>query len=481
MNWISLVVVHLQLASIFTDNMVLQRGQPIHLWGKAAPGQQVRVQMGRQHFVNSSTVTSADSTWSIYLPAQKADSIGRDLLVVSEGGDSLRLRNILIGDLWLCIGQSNMEFPLGSEMHFEKEKTDASQSLIRLYNPSYIGKNAYGKPFTDSMLQRLTPAAFYQGAWVRCDSVTAKTMSAVGYYFGKTIARQKQIPIGLIHLAIGGCPIETFMSRDALSRFPGKLDSPWLDNNKLPVWVRERGRQNGVVDAHGYKPAFAFAAGIEPLLPLPIKGIIWYQGESNAQELERAEEYPRLQEAMIADLRQKWRQPDLPFYWVQLSSIDTAHYKSRYWPEFRDGQRKMLDEIKNGGMAVSSDLGARDDVHPTDKRTVGLRLARWALHDVYGKNNLVVSGPLPARVSWQQDSLLIYFKYGKGLRTSDGRTLRGFLLDGVAVEGFVQADHVVLPTTKKPTAVYYGWEPYSDANLVNGEGLPASTFKLTIP
>jgi sialate O-acetylesterase len=215
---------------------------------------------------------------------------------------------------------------------------------------------------------------------------------------------------------------------------------------------------------------------------MPIKGIIWYQGESNSQEPERVEEYPRLQQAMVEDYRKKWGQPHLPFYWVQLSSIDTAGYKSRYWPAFRDGQRRLLADIADGGMAVCSDIGARDNVHPTDKRTVGQRLARWALHDVYGEKRIIVSGPLPLRASYAGDTVTIFFQYGRGLRTADGRALRGFSFDGGSAAAFIRGDRVMLPVSEKPAVVYYGWEPYADdANLVNGEQLPASTFKLSIP
>lgn len=476
---VALLAAHLQLAAIFTDNMVLQRGQPVHVWGHGGRGERVSAKLGD---LRASAIVGADSTWSLYFPAQKADSVGRELRVIS-GSDCVRVRNILIGDVWVCIGQSNMEFPMSSERHFAEEKADAGQPLIRLYSPSYIGKNVYGRPFTDSMLHLLAPDAFYRGAWTGCDSVTVRSMSAVGYYFGKAIVSREHVPIGLIHLAIGGCPIETFMSRDALKEFPGKLDSPWLENNSLPVWVRERGKQNigGRGDAHGYKPGFAFAAGIAPILPMSIKGIIWYQGESNSQEPERVKEYPRLQEAMVGDYRKKWRQPHLPFYWVQLSSIDTVRYNSRYWPAFRDGQRRLLADMADGGMAVCSDIGARDNVHPTDKRTVGQRLVRWALHDAYGEKGVVVSGPLPLRASYAHDTVVIYFKYGWGLRTSDGGALRGFLLDGRKTAAFVRGNRVVLPVRGKPAAVCYGWEPYTDANLVNEALLPASTFKLKIP
>jgi sialate O-acetylesterase len=473
MTLAALLAVHLQLAAIFTDNMVLQRGRPVHVWGRGMPHEKVSARMGD---LRASAIVGEDSSWSCYFPAQEADSVGRELTVVS-GGDNVHVQNILFGDVWVCIGQSNMEFPMSGERHFAQEKASAAQPLIRLYNPSYIGKNVYGKPFTDSMLRLLGAGIFYRGAWSVCDSITVRAMSAVGYYFGKTIEGREHVPVGLINLAIGGCPIETFMSVDALKGFPEKLAEPWLENSSLPVWVRERGKQNAAIDAHGYKPGFAFAAGMAPILPMPIEGVIWYQGESNSQEPERVEEYPRLQKAMIEDYRKKWRQPHLPFYWVQLSSIDTVQYKSRWWPEFRDGQRRLLATISHGGMAVCSDIGARDNVHPTDKRTVGQRLARWALRDVYGEKDIIVSGPLPVRAVYMRDTVIIYFQYGRGLRTADGGPLRGFSIEGA----FIRGDHIVLPVKGKPAAVYYGWAPFTDANLVNEEGLPASTFKLNIP
>jgi sialate O-acetylesterase len=183
---------------------------------------------------------------------------------------------------------------------------------------------------------------------------------------------------------------------------------------------------------------------------------------------------------MVNDYRKKWRQPHLPFYWVQLSSIDTAHYKSRYWPLFRDGQRKLLKDIPNSGMAVCSDIGFRDNVHPTDKKAVGERLARWALHDLYGEQ-ILPSGPLPLKAIYHQDTVTIHFQYAKGLHASDGASLRGFSFDGVTTApAFIRGDTVILVVKERPSTLYYAWQPYTDANLVNTDGLPASTFKLNI-
>lgn len=488
----------LRLAPIFADHMVLQRDQPLHFWGKGLPGARVWVSFAGDRL---EAKVKKDSTWSGYGRRYKADANPQQL-VVSSGGDTIVVNDILIGDLWLCLGQSNMEFPMSREMHFKSEAVQSEQPLLRLYNPAYIGKEWYGKPYTDPMFSGLQPATFYSGTWQQCDSGSVRTMSAVGYYFGKTIAVRAGIPVGLINLAIGGCPAETFISRAALRAggFGVKLAGNWLTNDDLPVWVRTRGQENiggvsrtgrgdglraGGDDGgpnHAYKPGFAYAAGIDPLTPLAIRGVIWYQGESNAQELPRVIEYRRLMKLLIASYRKVWHQPALPFYWVQLSSIDTARYVSRFWPEFRDEQRRLLAEISHGGMAVSSDLGFRDNVHPTDKKDVGERLARWAFAQDYGVDTLV-SGPLPINAGYADDTLTITFNYApNGLQTADDTPVRGFSLDRVTdAPAIIDGYKIMIPAKEKPLAVYYGWKPYTDANLCNREKLPASTFKIIIP
>ncbi len=488
----------LQVAKIFSDNMILQREQPVHIWGKGIPGQKVNVSFAKE---NKSATVQADSSWNIFLGKQKA-TLQPASLIISSGKDETIFRNILIGDIWLCIGQSNMEFPMQNEMHYQDEIKQSNQPLIRLYNPSFIGKNVFGNAYTDSMNQQLAAGSFYGNTtWQPCDSNTFKQMSAVGYYFGKEILQHENIPIGLINLAIGGCPIETFISYETLKRskqFSDKINGNWLTNNALPVWIKERGEQNvgDVKQAdpsgpnHGYKPGFAFETGIQPIINLPIKGIIWYQGESNAQEVERVNEYAALQKLMIDDYHNKWHQRQMPFYWVQLSSIDTAKYKSQLWPQFRDEQRKLLNMIQYGGMAVCSDIGFKNNVHPINKKAVGERLARWALNKTYGEN-IVPSGPLPHDAKYSKarpngsagpGKIIIRFQYtGNGLKTSDGKSLRGFSLDGInEINASIIDKEIIIETNKKPEFVYYGWKPFTDANLVNTELLPASTFKIKV-
>lgn len=481
----------LQLAKPFSNNMVLQRGQPIHIWGKGYPGKSVTVKFGG---VLKSIVVKQDSSWGVYYNKMKASVLQHQLLVKSDG-ESISLTNIVIGDIWLCIGQSNMQFSLKEEMHYKEEIQSSTIDGLRFYNPSFIGKGVFNKAFTDSMIQRLTINDFYNKvSWQKSDSLSARDMTAIGYYFGKQLLQETGVPIGLIHLAIGGCPIETFISKDALmnsKQFSSKVNGNWLTNNQLPVWIKERGVQNvGGNDKvisdelgpnHGYKPSFAFEAGIQPLVPLPIKGVLWYQGESNAQELDRVMEYAALQKLMIEDYRKLWKNENLPFYWVQLSSIDSISYKSQLWPLFRDEQRKLLSIVKNGGMAVCSDIGAKNNVHPTNKKLVGERLANWALVQDY-KKEILPSGPLPLKAVYNRNEIVISFLYsGEQLSTNDSMSVRGFSIDEVhEVGATIKGNKIIIPVTKKPDYIYYGWKPYTDANLINSERLPASTFKIKV-
>ena len=480
----------LRLAKIFSDNMVLQREEPIHIWGKGIPGKNVGVGFADEVAIIN---IKPDSTWSVEFSSQKVNSNPQSLSVESAG-EKIILKNILIGDVWLCIGQSNMEWPMMLEMHYKGEIKHSSQPLLRFFNPTYAGKNIFGSTFTDSVAQLLTANDFYKGQWQNCDSNTFKTMSAVAYYFGKEVANQMNVPIGLINLSIGGAPLETFISSDALKnskQFSTKINGDWLLNGALPVWIKERGKQNAgslqniPTDAngknHAYKPGFAYEAGIKPLLQIPIKGILCYQGESNAQEIERVNEYAALSALMINDYRKKWKEPMLPFYYVQLSSIDTVKYKGHLWPQFRDEQRKIMQLIPYSGMAVCSDIGFKDDVHPTNKKDVGERLVRWALNKTYHKN-IIPSGPLQPNVKYENRKLIISFHYtGTKLKTSDNKPLRGFSVDEKnEIDGALIGKEIVINVKEKPQWVYYGWKPFSDGNLVNSENLPASTFKIKV-
>jgi len=232
---------------------------------------------------------------------------------------------------------------------------------------------------------------------------------------------------------------------------------------------------------HSFKPGFAYESGIASIFDLPIKGVLCYQGESNAQEMERVNEYANLSALMVSDYRKNWKQPQLPYYFVQLSSIDTLKYKGHLWPEFRNEQRKMIQLIPNSGMAVCSDIGFKNDVHPTNKKDVGERLARWALNKTY-KKDIVPSGPLPLKATYVNEKVIVSFQYmAKGLKTSDGKNIRGFSTEGKHdTEASFGESGIIIPAKTKPEYIYYGWKPFSDGNLVNSENLPASTFKIKV-
>lgn len=475
----------LRVAAVFSDNMILQRSQPVHIWGKHIPGKKVTVKFAG---IQKQTIVKNDSSWSVFFPSQKANAKPQSISV-SSANEKIELKNILIGDVWICSGQSNMEWMMKKEMHWADEKMNTNNPLIRFLNPTPAGRYVYNEKYKDSLLRRLNKDSFYLwNGWKVCHSESIQPMSAVAYYFAKTITASEHIPVGLINLSIGGAPVETFISRDALKNsntFSSKQKDNWLYNTNLPNWIRERGRQNveGVADvptdeygpAHAYKPGFAYECGIKPLLSFPVKGMLWYQGESNAEEPERVAEYNELMKLMVNDYRKQWKLPSMPFYFVQLSSIERP-----LWPQFRDEQRKELNEISHTGMAVCSDIGAKNDVHPTNKKFVGERLARWALLNEYHKK-IIPSGPLPVKAIYKNGVVEIEFSYADGMKTSDGKELRGFSVDGKnPAAAIIRNNKIIISVQPKPAFVYYGWQPFTDANLVNAEELPASTFKLEI-
>lgn len=480
-----------QVADVFSSNMVLQRDQDIVVWGKARPGDLVEVYLGG-HLAHSTA--THDSVWTVVLPAQKINRTGQQL-TVSCGDSSVSFENVLIGDVWVCIGQSNMEWPMRKELHWKEEMTVCDHPEIRLCNPPPAGRYVYGARYTDSLVSRLNLEKFYDwDAWFVSDSSSVSSMSAVAYYFAREVNARTGIPIGIINLSIGGAPLESFISKEALlsdPKFRAKVSGNWLENDALPVWVKERGVQNvgqlaqvpsdDTGPFHAYKPGFAYEAGIKPLFQMPVKGILCYQGESNSQEIRSVNEYAELSALMVSDFRKNWKTNDLPFYFVQLSSIDTTGYKSQFWGEFRDEQRKMLATIPFSGMAVCSDIGAFKNVHPTNKKSVGERLARWALNLNY-KLDVTPSGPLALKAVYSRNQVEITFDYAhSGLKTSDGGLVHGFSLDGYnEVEASFFKGKVMIPVRKKPAFVYYGWKPYSDGNVVNAENLPMSTFRLAV-
>ena len=483
------------LDPLIGDHMVLQRDQPIVLRGTAELGESVSVFLGSEQ-----VAVRADTTgnWEARLRPRTASKTPVTIRAKAASGEA-KAEDVLVGDVWICAGQSNMEWPLSKEANapVAAQMLKSPVSLIRLRNHTFPGQYSK-KALGAAQLADLKPGHFFKGAWATNDAKSAPPFSAVGWWFAQDVHKATKVPIGMVNWSIGGAPIETFIRTEALAAEPSlaaKLNGDWEKNPAIDDWVRQRAREHfGKAQAprdarginHFYKPGFAWASGPSLATWMPVKGWLWYQGESNSLSERSAREYPTLLRTMVADWRAQWRQPDAPFLWVQLSSIDTTGYKSQQWPFFRDAQRRLLVEIPNSGMAVSSDVGAQNDVHPRNKKTVGERLARWALHHVYGQKQIVPSGPLAASATSQGAKVTVRFAHAAGLRTSDRAAVREVEVAGadgtfVTATATTQGETLVVTSpVAQPKAVRYGWVPWSQGNLVNGEGLPASTFALEI-
>lgn len=471
----------LKLAPVFADHMVLQQKMSLSVYGTADAGQEVTVTFGSE---TQAVNAGADGTWHLSLPAQKAGGPFR--MVVSTADTSISIRDILVGEVWLCAGQSNMAFPLRQALYTPEDMRQAQlASDIRLLQMKPLAETA-DIAWGPETLQEVNRLEYFSGKWKRADSAAAKGFSAVAYYFGKRLQEQLGVPVGLIEVAVGGSGTESWISRHTLEHHPQLVHilHNWRGSDFLMPWVRERAARNLENAAlanqrHPYQPSYTYEAGIAPLTAFPIKGVIWYQGESNAHNVELHETLFR---TLVQDWRGKWGYP-FPFFYTQLSSINRPS-----WPYFRDSQRRMLRQVENSGMAVTSDLGDSLDVHPRQKRQVGERLAAWALARTYNER-LSYSGPLFEGATFSGGKAICAFQFAKSMQTSDGQNLRGFEVAGNDLifreaKAEIRGRKVWVWSDKVPEPKYvrYGWQPYTTANLVNKAGLPASTFSsFTIP
>lgn len=466
----------LRMSPLYTDNMVLQHGKPLTIQGTANAGDRITVSIAHQ---KQKVVTGMDGKWSVTLSPLKAG--GPYTLVVSSGKQKLTYGNVLAGEVWLCSGQSNMEFYLNWSATAKRDVAKAANDNIRLFDMKARWRTD-AVEWNASVLDSLNHLQYYKDTeWTVCSPQTAGNFSAVAYYFGKMLQDSLQVPVGLICNAIGGSPTEAWIDRSSLEyHFPAILRN-WTKNDFIQDWVRGRAALNvkkstDKLQRHPYEPCYLYESGILPLQQFPIKGIIWYQGESNAHNREAHEKLFKL---LVDSWRKNWEDNELPFYYVQLSSIDRPS-----WPWFRDSQRRFLTQIPHTGMAVTLDKGDSLNVHPTHKQEVGERLAVWALNKTYNYKNVVPSGPLFKSVSFKNGAAYISFDYSEGLHASDNNEIRTFELSGddqifypakaAVVNGELK---VWSDKVKEPTIVRYGWQPFTRANLVNGAGLPASTFR----
>jgi sialate O-acetylesterase len=473
-----------EVPKIFTSHMVLQREMPIHVWGQADPGEQVAVSLD-----NSSASVNADSIghWSVYLPARPA---GGPYTLSIRATNTLQFDDIMMGDLWVASGQSNMELPLkGYDPATQidngpEEIAHADYPQIRLFLIKHDN--------SDYPLQDFKAV----DGWSQCNPESAAGFSAVAYFFARSLQQTEHVAIGLIDATWGGTPAEAWTSLDTLGNNADLMPvfgsrAAWMDNEvtaELTSRADAKAKAEGKNPPHRYwrpdpaswRPAGLYNALIAPLTPLSIRGVIWYQGEANSAP-QTAPMYRKLFPAMIQDWRARWNRPDLPFLFVQLSAYGGGPLDA--WGVLRDAQRRAL-YLVNTGMAVTIDIGSEHSVHPGNKQSVGERLALLARQIVY-KENIVASGPLFRLAYPDGNKMHVWFDNAAGLK-SDGwpgafevAGENGIFVPATArIEG--QTVTVSRDVVPEPRYVRYGWAnfPPADrpANLFNGAGLPAATF-----
>jgi sialate O-acetylesterase len=490
---LSTLPAQITLPRILSSHMVVQRDLPVHVWGMATPGQSVAVTFRGQ---TRSTKAGPLGRWSVYLSpgaaggpfqltVQGTPAAAADPAQPQAQPQTITLDDVLVGDIWVASGQSNMEFLMNKAATADQDLPHADIPGIRLL---LIKKRAIEYPQEDADTE----------GWAPSTPDTAKDFSAVAWYFAREIHEREHVPVGVIDSTWGGTPADAWTRMAALGEDAAvaPLFASWgrMTEREPDALLRDKDRQRQIAEAtaqgkpapelpwvprlDSWGPGMLYNGMIAPLTPMPIRGAIWYQGESNADQ-GRAPLYGRIFRDMIEDWRRQWGVGDFPFLFVQL-----ANYKASVtadWPTLRDQQLKTL-ALRNTGMAVIIDIGNPTNVHPTDKLDVGLRLARAARFLTY-KESIEYSGPIFRQATPEESSAIrVWFDHAKGL-TAKGGELTGFEVAGADLKfspatATVEGSTVVVtsPSVPEPLYVRYGWADNPQCNLFNGEELPASPF-----
>lgn len=474
----------IKLPAVISDNMVIQQGMEAPIWGWAEPGEKIEVVLNNRIPIET---TSADESgrWMVKLHAQKA---GGPYRMTVKGENTITLNNVLVGEVWVCSGQSNMEMAVSRSANAEQEIAAANYPGIRLFT---VERNVADKPQLDCV-----------GSWQLCSPENAGSFSAAAYFFGRELHNELGAPIGLIHTSWGGTPAEAWSSSDVFKSDPDfapLLEQYLMAVAKYPQARKEYERQVSQweqavakTEAQGKKlprkprmpkgmrnRSGLYNAMIAPLMPYGIKGAIWYQGESNRK---RAYQYRKLFPAMIKGWRDGWGQGDFPFYYVQIAPFkykDAAPVAA----ELREAQLMTLS-VPNTGMAVTMDIGDVNDIHPKNKQAVGRRLSLWALAKSYGRKGIVCSGPIYRSMKIEGDKIRLFFDYAGGGLVAKGGKLTCFTIAGkdrqfVEAKAEIGGDTIVVSSdkVKEPVAVRYAWSNAAVPNLFNKVALPASSFR----
>ena len=475
-----------RLPAVLGDHMMLQADRPIHLWGWADAGEQVNVTFRGQ---SGSATTGANGKWSLYL---NPESAGGPYTLEVAGKNRIRLDDVLVGEVWLGSGQSNMVWMLRNSNNADEEILAAGYPQIRLFK---VKLETAGAPKED-----------VEGEWMVCGPETVPGFSAVGYFFARHLHQKTGKPFGIIQSAWGGTPAQAWTPRESLDEDPAlhRFVEDWARTERaypramvryeaqIGRWeaeaaaARKAGKDPGRRPqpprgpGHHHAPATLYNAMIAPLTPFPVRGFIWYQGENNANQ-EHGYIYERLFRTMIEDWRERWGLGSLPFLFVQLANYGRVPETS-HWPEIREAQSKTLG-LADTGMAVTIDIGNPVDIHPRNKQDVGLRLALAARAIAYGEHDLVYSGPVFRQATADEGRLRLWFDHvGSGLvLENEGKGFQVAGADGRfhTAKAGIDGETVVVssPHVEAPIAVRYGWSPAPEASLFNAEGLPASPFR----
>ena len=474
-----------RLHPLFSDNMVLQQGRPVPVWGWANKGEKIAV-----HFQGQvKQATARNGRWRVDLEPLLP---GGPFVMEVKGRNQIILTNVLVGEVWVCSGQSNMEFPLSRAVKAKEALAAATNSMLRL--------------FTVPRTKSQEPLETVKGKWSLCSPEAARNFSAVAYFFGQALQKARKIPVGLIHTSWGGSPAEAWMSRDALMADPvyrkeilKTYAANWRRYEEArAAWQKEAKAAKAAGKKFNKRPPRSpwwrcselYNGMIAPLIPFAIRGAIWYQGESNAG---RAYQYRRLFPDMIRNWREKWGQGDFPFLAVQLAPWDKNRRRSieeiaaqpveSDWAELREAQVLAARILPNVGIAVITDVGDKDDIHPRNKQPVGERLALAARVIAYGEPIDGLS-PLYRSVEFKNGKAIVHFDYVKGPLKVKGDKLLGFAVAGpdrkfVWAEARVNGKTVEVwsPKVPNPVAVRFGWADYPVVNLYSSAGLPVSPFR----
>ena len=470
----------LHMSQMYTDGMVLQRNVPLVIKGYADAGERVNVTLeGPFGIMSKKTKASKAGEWAVKFKPLEA-AVGIKLTIKGKAGNALVYDNVAAGEVWVCSGQSNMYFRVWESAESAEAAADPDLRLFNMEIPFHLSMVRW----SDEHIELAENMDFYRPTqWQACDENNVRGFSAVAYHFGRMLREQLGVPVGLICNAIGGSPTEAWIDKATLAaEYPEVLED-WFSNPMVNQWCVEMGKINlaypeNTFASHPFAPTCLFETGVATMEQFPIKGVVWYQGESNDFDIPMHETLFRL---LVKGWRNYWGNDQMPFHFVQLSGL-----AERYnWGEFRDSQRKLAAEIEHCEMAVSSDYGDANDIHPRQKRPVGERLARQALKHDYGFD-IVPCGPVLTQAVCEEGKVVLSFDYADGLKTSDGQALRCFEVAGldevfVPAEATIVDGKVVLTSAvNEPAYVIYAWQGYTTANLVNGEGLPASTFKTEV-